>query len=518
MKRALVVALISLTLTATAHAEPDAAGLFASHCAACHGTDRLGGRGPALLPESLGRLTGSALTAVIAAGRPGTGMTGFADQLAPEALAALGRWLQTTSPAIPDWGLQQMLDSRQILRSPASLPDRPVHTADPLNLFVVVETGDSHITILDGDRFEPLARLPSHFALHGGPKFAPDGRFVYLASRDGWISKVDLHALATVAEIRVGFNTRNLAISSDGKVLAVGNLLPQTLVLLDAADLTPLKVIAVADRSGKTPSRISAVYQAAPRNSFVVALKDVAELWEVSWLEQPPPVHPGLVHSYEKGMEEKLPLSTGRFPIRRIELKQPLDDFFFDPGYHHLVGSARGGGAVVVNLEVGAEIATLSLPGLPHLGSGITWSVGDRPVMASPNLREGVVSIIDIKSWVVTNRIDTLGPGFFLRSHENTPYAWADCSMSPARDTLQILDKQTLTVVRTLRPEPGKTASHVEFSRDGRFALVSIAEPEGWLVVYDAATFEEVKRLPMRKPSGKYNVFNKITLSSGTSH
>jgi hypothetical protein len=27
-----------------------------------------------------------------------------------------------------------------------------------------------------------------------------------------------------------------------------------------------------------------------------------------------------------------------------------------------------------------------------------------------------------------------------------------------------------------------------------------------------------VKRLPMNKPSGKYNVYNKITRSAGTSH
>ena len=58
----------------------------------------------------------------------------------------------------------------------------------------------------------------------------------------------------------------------------------------------------------------------------------------------------------------------------RVELEQPLDDFFFDPDYRHLIGSARDGGkAVVVNLDVGREIAELPLPGLPHLGSGITW-------------------------------------------------------------------------------------------------------------------------------------------------
>ena len=74
----------------------------------------------------------------------------------------------------------------------AALPDKPVFYADPLNLFVVVESGDHHVTILDGDRFEPIHRFPSRFALHGGPKFSPDGRYVFFGSRDGWITKYDL--------------------------------------------------------------------------------------------------------------------------------------------------------------------------------------------------------------------------------------------------------------------------------------------------------------------------------------
>jgi hypothetical protein len=41
---------------------------------------------------------------------------------------------------------------------------------------------------------------------------------------------------------------------------------------------------------------------------------------------------------------------------------------------------------------------------------------------------------------------------------------------------------------------------------------------DGALVFYDARTFEEVERLPMSKPVGKYNAFNKITRSEGTSH
>jgi hypothetical protein len=140
-------------------------------------------------------------------------------------------------------------------------------------------------------------------------------------------------------------------------------------------------------------------------------------------------------------------------------------------------------------------------------------------VMATPNLKEGVISIVDMEDWKVIKRIDTLGSGFFMRSHENTPYAWADSMMSTKdKDKIQIIDKHTFKVVKTLTPAPGKTAAHTEFTRDGKYALVSVWDVDGALVIYDAATFKEVKRLPMKKPSGKYNVYNKITRSSGTSH
>jgi len=116
-------------------------------------------------------------------------------------------------------------------------------------------------------------------------------------------------------------------------------------------------------------------------------------------------------------------------------------------------------------------------------------------------------------------QIPTLGPGFFLRSHENSRYAWVDSMMSREhRDTLQVIDKERLEVVARLRPEPGKTLAHVEFDRRGRRVLASLWEMDGALIVFDAETLKEVKRIPMKKPIGKYNVYNKITRSEGTSH
>ena len=139
--------------------------------------------------------------------------------------------------------------------------------------------------------------------------------------------------------------------------------------------------------------------------------------------------------------------------------------------------------------------------------------------MATPNLNEGVISIIDMKNWHTVKQIKTRGPGFFMRSHENSRYAWTDSMMSKEfKDTMQIIDKETLEVVAELKPEPGKTFAHVEFTKDGKYVLASLWDMDGALIIYDAATLKEVKRLPMKKPVGKYNVWNKISKSEGTSH
>lgn len=512
----LALALV-IGLSLPAAAEPDAAKLFAQHCAACHGADRLGGSGPALLPENLGRLTGARLAAVIEDGRAATQMPGYSQVLGRSEIAALAAYVATPLGAIPRWGESEIAATRVIHAQPQAV-DRPKHDADAMNLFVVVESGDHHATILDGDRFEPLARFPTRFALHGGPKFTPDGRYVFFMSRDGWVTKYDLWTLTTLAEVRAGVNSRNIAISRDGKHLAVANYLPHTLVILSTADLSVEKIFDVKDKKGNA-SRVSAVYQARPRDSFIAALKDVPEIWEIATDPNAPPVYSGLVHSHEKGMVEGLPSSQGLFALRRIEVPEPLDDFFFDPPYRNLIGSAREGkAAIVVNLTVGRDIKRLELPGLPHLGSGIAWSWQGRPVLATPHLRDGLISVLDMQEWSVIKKIETPGPGFFLRSHEATPFAWTDGMLGKQKDTMVIIDKRTLEIVGKVTPSPGQTAAHVEFDKTGRHALVSVWEDDGALVVYDAQTFAEKKRIPMSRPSGKYNVWNKISFSDGTSH
>jgi mono/diheme cytochrome c family protein/DNA-binding beta-propeller fold protein YncE len=504
---------------ARAEAAPDAAGLFAQHCASCHGAQRTGAMGPALLPESLERLRPADARTVIEKGRAATQMPAFGERLSADEISALARWVYAPVQPVPGWSEADIRASRlEPANGPA--PSAPAWAADPMNLFVVVEGGDHHVSIVDGDRFEVIHRFASRYALHGGPKFSPDGRFVYFGSRDGWITKFDLWALKVVAEVRAGLNMRNVAVSGDGRWVMAANTLPRTLALFDA-NLQLVTTYDAATLDGAQRSRVSAVYDAAPRKSFVIALKDIAEVWEISYDPAAEPIHDGYVHDYRMGEAIAKP---GYLGVRRTPLDEPLDDFFFDQGYRHLIGTARPRSpdaaplAQVVNLDIRRKLAELPIAGMPHLGSGITFAWNGTTVLASPNLKTGAIDVIDMQTWKPVKTIATPGPGFFIRSHENTPFAWADSMMSPAaKDTLTLIDKRTLAPVASLR-EPGKTLAHVEFTKDGRYALASVWEMDGAIVVYDATTLKEVKRLPMSKPVGKYNVWNKISRSEGTSH
>ena len=481
--------LVPLLWASAAHGATDAGADYQQHCQSCHGVNRVGSSGPALLPESLGRIKPAEIRQVIEQGRPASQMAAFAPLLTAQQIDGLVSFLQQPPATPATWSEQDMRSSHRQLADLSQLPSTPQHHADPLNLFVVVESGDHHIDILDGDRFEVLDRFASHFAVHGGPKFSPDGRFVYFASRDGWISLYDLHNLKLIAEIRAGLNTRNLAVSKDGRWVLVGNYLPGNLVVLDARDLSLVKTL-------PTGSRVSAVYTAPPRNSFIVALKDVNEVWELSYAAPSPDFEP-----------------------RRIQAQDVLDDFSFSPDYRQLLATSRkAGGGQVIDLDSGQVVTDIALAGMPHLGSGTYWQRNGQWVFATPNISKGQISVLDLKTWKLIKQIPTLGPGFFMRSHANSRYVWSDVFFGPDNDAIHLIDKQTLEIAHTLRPMPGKTAAHVEFTRDGRYLLLSIWDREGALIVYDSQTLQEVKRLPMNKPSGKYNVGNKIEFAEGTSH
>jgi hypothetical protein len=183
----------------------------------------------------------------------------------------------------------------------------------------------------------------------------------------------------------------------------------------------------------------------------------------------------------------------------------------------------------VVNLDVRKKIANLPLPGMPHLGSGITWEwkapqPGGRQAAHGdgehqPQGRRGHRDRHEDLEVVKT--IPPAAPASSCAATRTRPTPGRLDDVAQGQGHLQVIDKRTLERVADIRTDPGKTLAHVEFTRDGKYVLASLWERKadgGAIIVFDAATFKEVKRIPMDKPVGKYNLHNKITRSEGTSH
>lgn len=90
-------------------------------------------------------------------------MMGFGDLLSGAGNQALADWSTPVVPA-PRWTAADITASRIATPLPAGTPNTPLWQADPMNLFVVVEGGDHHISLLDGDKFDhqrfPKTALP----------------------------------------------------------------------------------------------------------------------------------------------------------------------------------------------------------------------------------------------------------------------------------------------------------------------------------------------------------------------
>lgn len=373
----------------------------------------------------------------------------------------------------------------------AVLQGGPAHAADLRTLVLLADPTDRQLTLLDGDGFVPLRRIALDHALTDAPPVSPDGRFAFLATRDGWVRKLDLPALRSVAEIRVGSELRSVALSADGRVLMAGNAAPHTLVALGADDLALIRRIPVRNKDG-LGSGVVRVVDATPRHSFIAVFSDLPEAWEMSYEANPQPVYEGLVHDFKLREGHVV---EGPFAPRRSRLDTPIADFFFEPSFEHMIGVPPDAAvAHVVHLDVRRVIIRTPLAGSPHAGGGAAWMHGGQRVVALPDRARNLVSVLDADTWRVLREVPTAAPGSVLYSHEASPYAWLGGFDGALRGCFQLIDKATLTVAESICPQPGAAVAQLSFSRDGRHALARVP---GTLVVYDSVTLQEVKRIAL---------------------
>jgi len=463
----LLLVLCYAPVNATENSSPDGKTLYQQYCSSCHHPERYGVSGPPLIQETIGKRKDAELVEIIKNGLPATNMPSFKATLKDEEITAIVSHIKTPATS-QKWEIKDILATKAI-SDKKGLSPKP--KPDMANFFMIVEGGKGDVHFMDGDTFTLLDK--AHVgAIHGGPKYDNDLKSAYLGGRDGWVVKYDLADWREVGRVRAGINMRNMAVSGGGKVLAVANTLPENIVFINTTTLEPVKIIDVG-------AKIGAVYTLKSKEVFVISFRNKPEVWFLEW---------------------------NSFIISKFAVDQPFSDFFIEPGERYLIGTSREGNHLsVLDLESRKVVKTIEGEGMPHLASAALFQEGGKTYAAFPNIEAPALTVMELYKWESKGSVKMKGPGFFARTHDNIGAIWVDTGT----DTIQLIDKKSLKVVNEVVPAPGKKAMHIEFTKDGKYALVSVWENEGAVVIYDTSTLKEVKRLPFMKPVGKYNATNK---------
>jgi mono/diheme cytochrome c family protein len=460
---------------------------YLDSCAGCHGTDRRGATGPALLPQRLSQ-PDTYYFDVIQNGKPGTVMPPWGGMLAEQDITNLIRFIrsQPDSKSL-EWSFEDIQQSLEILVDEADLPAAPTHTGNLDNLMLVTEREGRGIAVIDGDSHTFIGKIPASYRAHGYTFSPTEPRWVYNMGRDGWVFKIDLYTLQPVRKIRVGMDARAVAISDDGRYLIAGNYVPASAVILDAETLEPLKAFSTqaSDPEGQVvDSRVATILDTAPGAVgpyFLVALKEAGQVWRIDW-------------------------SQPDFPVVKLEnVGHILHDGFLSPDNRTFYLAAQTDNwMAVIDVASMAVVKQIDTGKTPHPGSGATWESGGVDFAATVHAGEGKITIWDLSTNQIAGTLETAGAGLFIRSHEASPYVWADAMFAEQPHQIVVFEKTPpFKIVKVI--DEGLRTLHPEFTADGKWVYIS--DWDGNVVrVYDAFQFNQVAEIEgIETPTGIFN-------------
>lgn len=465
----LPIAILAIALSSQPAAWADGSGaeLYKEHCESCHHPKRLGLTAPPLIPESFSRGAKGKLSEIIKNGLPATQMPSFGEVLTDNQIKLLTEFIKTPVKD-PVWTFDDISFSRISLDEPKKSLKTGV---DIENITLVMERGTKSLAVLDGANFDELAKFRVG-AVHGGPKFSYSLDKIYALARDGAVTVYDLKTLRTELRLKAGINSRSIAVSGDDKTIAVANYLPENIVFFNER-MEPVHEI-------KVDGKIGGFYAMPDINSFVMSFREKPELWII---------------------RDKAP-----FNLEKRALPEAFHDFSISPKGPYIIGTKRGSGWMYIyDYEKDDIVAKLSTSGLPHLASAAFWMNNGKLFAGVNHIKKPAATIISMDRMDKVAELKLPGAGFFVRTHYATPYLWIDTET----DKIALVDKNNFSNMRFITPRKGRKAMHVEFTKDGGFALVTIPGPGGEVVIYDARALKEVRSIPFERPVGKYNAVNK---------
>ncbi|CAB3646256.1 MULTISPECIES: cytochrome D1 domain-containing protein [Achromobacter] len=350
------------------------------------------------------------------------------------------------------------------------------------DLGMVIERADGAVSIVETSGQTRLARVEGLGDLsHAHIAYSRDGRYGYVFGRDGGLTKVDLLRKRVDRRSIQSGNAIGGAISQDGRLIVVQNYTPGGIKVFDAVTLRQISEVPAE----YAPGRRSKVVGLAdlPGQKFAYALFDAGEIWITDLSD---PARPSTQrHKAGRQPYDALVTPDGRYYIAGLfgeDALAMMDLWHPEAGVRKILqGYGRGEEALPVYK-------------MPHLRG---WSAAGGRLFL-PAIGRHEVLVVDTATWQETGRIATLGQPVFVMAQPDGRRVWVNFAV-PDNGQVQVIDTETLAVVRTLAP--GRGVLHMEFTPRGEAVWLS-ARDDDRVVVYDTRTLQRGATLDIPKPSG----------------
>ncbi|MDX1480532.1 MAG: cytochrome D1 domain-containing protein [Woeseiaceae bacterium] len=498
--------------------------IYFERCAGCHGVLRKGATGKPLTPDVTRPRGTDYLKALITYGSPaGMPNWGTSGELTAEQVDILARFLQQEPPAPPDFNLEDMRATWNVLVDPDDRPERPMHERNIENFFSVTLRDSGQVAIIDGDTKEIVSILPTGYAVHIS-RLSASGRYVYTIGRDAKVDMIDLwmDPPQIVAEIKVGLEARSVETSKypgyEDRYAIAGAYWPPQYVIMDGDTLEPMRVVSTRGMTVDTQEyhpepRVAAIVASHEHPEFIVNIKETGHILLVNYSD------------------------IDNLTVTDIGAARFLHDGGWDRTKRYFLTAANQSDKIAIvdsrdrNLE-----ALVDVEKIPHPGRGANIVDPEHgPVWVTSALGNANVTFIGTdpedhpdNAWKVVRVLEGQGGGsLFVKSHPESRNLWVDSPLNPEEaisQSVAVFDIDDLDAGYDVLPiaewaelGPGpKRVVQPEFNAAGDevwFSVWSGQEEESAIVVVDDKTRslkDVIKGPEVITPTGKFNVRNTV--------
>jgi nitrite reductase (NO-forming)/hydroxylamine reductase len=503
-----------------------AADIYFQRCAGCHGVLRKGATGKALTPDLTRELGYDHLTTFMTYGSPaGMPNWGTSGELSEDEIDMLARYLLVEPPAPPEFGMDKMRASWQLIVPPEERPTEKQNDLDIDNIFSVTLRDAGEVALIDGSSYEIIKIFETGYAVHIS-RMSASGRYLFVIGRDADVKMIDLwmEEPTIVASIKIGSEARSVETSKfegyEDRYAIAGAYWPPQYVIMDGATLEPLKIVStrgmIYDEQEYHPEpRVASIVGSHERPEFIVNVKETGKIQLVDYTD------------------------LQNLATREIEAERFLHDGGFDAsGRYFMVAANARNKVAVVDTRDGELEALVETGGVtPHPGRGANLvhpTFG--PVWATSHLGDDTISFIGTdpdghpeQAWQTVQTIYGLGGGsLFIKTHPESEHLYVDTPLNPDAEISASVAVFNISDLANEEPEYtvlpiGEWAGiaegqprvvHPEYNQAGTevwFSVWNAANLESAIVVVDDKTLElktVIKDPRLITPTGKFNVYN----------